>query len=345
MNPLPRFLALGLLVILAALSALLSWPTLRRSGIPTPPDHGATSTATASAPAVRAVEAAHRAAFPLALAGCIVALALAVSLGLRASRHPENDAAPSPHPADLGALARLAKTSVAQGEELAHERDVRQRAEADALLNQQLLNRSLEEKIRLGRDLHDGIIQSLYAAGLSIESARALARTDAVAADRQLAACRENLNQTIREVRAYIAGLAPENLRQANFADALKALVHELDAGRDVQFELRVDEAATAQLTPEQSIEALQIAREAVSNSLRHGQATRVSVRLHPGDGETCLAVQDNGRGFDLQSRRGTGHGLGNMHARAEHLGGRLRIESAPAGGTRVVFTLPMRTG
>ena len=77
--------------------------------------------------------------------------------------------------AEMDSLTHLAKTSVAQGAELSLERDGRRLAEQDALLKQQLLNQSLEGKIRLGHDLHDGIIQSLYATGLTIETARKLA--------------------------------------------------------------------------------------------------------------------------------------------------------------------------
>lgn len=340
MNPLPRLLALGLLVTLAALAAMLAGPALRSTGFVATPPAPVTS-APAQTPAARIAELAQRAAFPLALTGLVLAAALAISLGVRTARVDESPDPLAPSRAEMGALAKLAETSVAQRQELAHERDVRQRAEADALLNQQLLNRALEEKIRLGRDLHDGVIQSLYAAGLTIESARALARTDPSEADRQLSTCRDNLNQTIREVRAYIAGLAPAKLHRANFSEALNALVRELDAGRHVQYELRIDESATTLLSPEQTLEALQVAREAVSNGLRHGAATRVTVRLHTGDDEVCLLIQDNGTGFDPNERASSGHGLGNMQARAERLGGRLRIESTPGVGTRVVFNLP----
>lgn len=341
MNPLPRFFALGLIVILAALAAMLAGPALRSGKVVAPPP---AESAVTPLPAseLRAVAFAQRVAFPLAVTGFVMAVALVVSLAVRSPRPAESVSRPAVSRAEMGALAKLAESSVAQGQELAHERDVRQRAEADALLNQHLLNRSLQEKIRLGRDLHDGIIQSLYAAGLTLEAARAVAKTDPADADRRLGECRDALNQTIRDVRTYIAGLAPENLRQAGFAQALNGLLQELGAGRAVEFDLRIDETATAQLTPEQQTEALQIAREAVSNALRHGGASAISVRLHPGDGEACLLVQDNGRGFDSANLRSSGHGLGNMDARAQHLGATLRIESATTTGTRVVLTIPV---
>jgi signal transduction histidine kinase len=138
-------------------------------------------------------------------------------------------------------------------------------------------------------------------------------------------------------------GLAPENLRRAGFARGLSALLGQLRAGRDAAFDLQIDEEAAGLLTPEQSIEALQIAREAVSNAFRHGRATLVTLRLQRSDCELCLLVQDNGTGFDPAAVRGGGHGLGNMQARADRLGAALRITSSPGEGTRVVATLPIR--
>jgi signal transduction histidine kinase len=257
-------------------------------------------------------------------------------------RHRGGTTAPFAPPAraEARALEHLAKTSVAQGQELNRERDERRRAEQDALLHQQRLSQSLEEKIRLGRDLHDGIIQSLYAVGLTLESARNLARTDPAEADRRLGQCLESLNATIREVRTYISGLAPENLRHAGFTQAVGAMTAELRAGRDTAFDLRIDEDATGLLTEAQSADLLQIAREAISNSLRHGKATAIALRLHRSDHEVCLLVQDNGAGFD-PARRSPGHGLGNMQARAKGLGATLRLDSRPGEGSRLLVTLP----
>ena len=244
--------------------------------------------------------------------------------------------------AEMGSLEHLARTSVARGAELDQERDGRRLAEQDALLKQQLLNQSLEGKIRLGNDLHDGIIQSLYASGLTIESARALARTDPAEADRLFAQCVQHLNATIRDVRNYITGLAPESLARAGFAQAVEAQINELRAGRDLRFDLKFDDEAVSRLTSEQSTEALQVAREAISNSLRHGGASFVTVRLHQSDREIGLLVQDNGVGFDSARLASTGHGLGNMQKRASRIGAKVRVESQPGQGTRGILTLPL---
>ena len=345
MNPLPRLLATGLFVVLAALTALLAVPAWRTWRVDAAAVHDAAAhptTAASEVPAARLVQFPARLALALAIVGVVLAAVLVVSFAARPARR--NDT-PTPFDAtrtEVGVISKLAESSAAQHEELTHERDFRHRAEEDAQLKQQLLTQALEEKINLGRDLHDGIIQSLYAVGLTLESVRGLLRDDPAEADRRLDRCRATLNASIRDARAYITGLAPENLLRTGFARALEALFSELRSGRDARFEIKIDDEAAALLTPEQSIEALQIAREAVSNALRHGGATLVTVRVQRGEHEVCLLVQDNGSGFDAAGRRDGGHGLANMQARADHIGATLSVTSRPGEGSRVLANVPI---
>lgn len=351
MNPLPRFLALALFVVLVALVSILAISVWRSARLePEPADSRVTAAGPVAPgkaappparPGPRVFALSQRFALGLAIIALALAGTLILSLAARSARTDSQAPFVTTH-TELGTLARLAQTSVAQGEELNRERDVRRRAQEDAALRQQLLTRSLEEKIRLGRDLHDGIIQSLYAVGLTIESVRALLRASPGEADRRLEQSRAQINDAIRDVRAYITGLAPEHLRQTEFAQAMDTTLAELRAGRDVQFDIKIDDAAAGQLSPVQNEEALQIAREAVSNALRHGGASMITVRLHQGDREVCLLVQDNGVGFDARSRRDGGRGLDNMHARAERMGASLRVTSRPGDGARVVATIPI---
>lgn len=350
MNPLPRFVATALFVLLAALVALLAVPVWQGLRAPEPDGRASTAGGATTSPARptsaspgSTVQLSQRVALLLAAIGAALALLLALTPSPRPARAGDSSSSFARTRTEVNTLARLAETSVAQGEELSRERDVRRRAEEDARLKQQLLTQSLDEKIRLGHDLHDGIIQSLYAAGLMLESVKTLVKSNPDEAERRLEETRHSLNGAIRDVRAYIVGLAPENLRRAGFARGLSALLGELRAGRDAAFDLQIDEDAAGLLTPEQSIEALQIAREAVSNAFRHGHATVVTLRMQRSDRELCLLVQDNGAGFDPAASRSGGHGLGNMHARAGRLGATLRITSTPGEGTRVVATLPIR--
>ena len=341
MNPLPRCLALALFVALAALVALLAgsiWRSAQRESAEV--GGAAERGSTAETGSRRAVIHSQRLALGLASAALVLTLIMIV-----AGRRPRANDAPPPFAiarSEIGTLARLAETSGAQSAALDRKRDVRRLAEEDAELQQHLLAQSLEEKIRLGRDLHDGIIQSLYAVGLTLESVRAIVKSDPEDADRRLEQTRTSLNNAIRDVRAYIGGLTPANLRRSDFARAIGSLLAELSASREAQLDVNIDEEAAARLTPDQSIEALQIVREAASNALRHGGASRITERVHQSDREICLLVQDNGGGFDASSRRDGGHGLGNMQARAERLGASLRVTSRPGEGTRVIAILPI---
>ena len=246
---------------------------------------------------------------------------------------------------ELDSLTHLAKTNAQQGSDLKRERDERLRADEDLNFQQILLNRSLEEKIQLGRELHDGIIQSLYATGLTFEAAKnQLARSPTEAAH-QLEAGLKALNTTIRDVRSYISGLAPENLRQQSFSDSVLSLTQTLSSGRETTFDLRIDESAAAGLSSLQATDILQIISEAISNSLRHGAASKITIRLHNSAGEIGLLVQDNGNGFTPDKQTNRGHGLDNIQARADRIHATLRIISSPGEGTRTILTLPASAG
>ncbi len=353
MNPLPRFLGMALFVVLIVLAALLAVPLWQHSPAtavhPETPrtdstvSSGDTAGSSNRHPSARLAIYSQRVALVVALVGVVLAAALLFSLAFRPATGPETTPALDAARHEIGTIAKLGELSAAQGAELSRERDVRRRAEEDAQLKQQLLSQSVDEKIRLGRDLHDGIIQSLYAVGLTLETVRPMIQTDPAQAERRLGEIRSSLNATIRDVRAYITGLAPENLRRASFSRSVSALFEQLRAGRSAEFEINVDEDAAALLTVEQNVEALQIAREAISNALRHGEASQITLRMHQGDREVCLLVQDNGRGFDPERGREGGHGLANMRARAKGLGATLRITSQPGQGARVVANFPVR--
>ncbi|MFT3870631.1 MAG: sensor histidine kinase [Nibricoccus sp.] len=263
----------------------------------------------------------------------------------------ENSAADQPIAAGsntshgFASLSQLAKVSVQQQAELEHERIERLRADEDLHFQQLLLNRSLEEKIQLGRELHDGIIQSLYATGLTFEAAKKHIASSPEEASRQLEAGLKTLNTTIRDVRSYISGLAPENLRQQSFSQAVLSLTQTLGSGRAVNFDLRIDEQTAGRLNDTQVSNLLQIIRESISNSLRHGAATQITVRLHESADEIGLLIQDNGKGFDPARLVARGHGLDNIKARTDRINAGLRIASAPGEGTRLVITLPISLG
>jgi len=344
MNSLPRLLGLVLFVLLVVLTTLLALPLWQglRDEAPGAGETNSPARASGTSRAARIQVLPQK----VSLALSVTALALTIALGLsRVTRAPRSSLTRSPFAhgrPEMDALAKLAKTSVAQGAELDRERRERRRAEENDQLKEHLLIQSRDEKIRMGRDLHDGIIQSLYAIGLTLESVRTLVKTDPTEADRRLEQMRAGLNITIRDVRTYITGLAPEHLRRTTFAQALGSLLADLGVAHAARFDLKIDDEAAARLTPEQTQEVLHIAREAASNALRHGGASVITVRLHQSDREIGLLVQDNGVGFDPNQRRDGGHGMENMHARAEQMGAQLRVTSQPGAGSRVIATLPI---
>ncbi|MBK9991102.1 MAG: hypothetical protein IPP19_10295 [Verrucomicrobia bacterium] len=276
------------------------------------------------------------------LAVLTIVLLFSFSRNQSVDDHPSTGKSTASVTKEFDSLTHLAKTTVQQGAELEHERRERQRVDEDLHFQQVLLNRSLEEKIQLGRELHDGIIQSLYATGLTLEAAKNQLPTDPKTAAQQLDTGLKALNTTIRDVRSYIIGLAPENLRQQSFADSVLSLTQTLASGRQATFDLRIDESAATQITDTQSANLLQIIRETVSNGLRHGAATKITIRLHESDGEIGLLVQDDGKGFDPVRLANRGHGLDNIKARADRIQAGLRITSAPGEGTRIVLTIPV---
>lgn len=216
-----------------------------------------------------------------------------------------------------------------------------QRAETALRQYEQRLRQTLTERERLGRDLHDTIIQSIYAVGLGLEDTRHRLRDDPAAAEKQLAEAVSGLNQVIRDVRSFIAGLQPTPPKPLDLEEAFKTLLWTIGYDPRCRFEFKVDSRAAEQLEEAQLSSLLQIAREAMSNSLRHAQARTVLVALQPNHDTIQFEVRDDGVGFDAAAVGASGFGLRNISARAQELGARLEVYSRPGQGTRILLKLP----
>ena len=201
----------------------------------------------------------------------------------------------------------------------------------------------VDERLRISRDLHDGIIQSIYAVSLSLEDVvEHVASSPADAAARVDRAI-DRLHTTIGDIRTFIVGLGPES--GGGIGDALETMTSELLAGSPVT--LQLDVAAAPELDrrvhPEAAHELVQIAREAVSNVVRHSRAPSAKLSLEVGPEHAVLRIEDDGVGFDPERRMGSGHfGLANLRDRASGVGGTLTIESEPGKGTRIIVRLPI---
>jgi len=243
---------------------------------------------------------------------------------------------------ELGEVARLIATSFEQKRALQHENEERKRAEQALRKSEELVRRSLELRARLARDLHDGVIQSIYAAGLGLESAMSELERDQAAARNRLSHCRQSLNGIIREVRGFISGLEPEQMQRHGFAQELSALARTMQELWPVRIVHKVDPQIAGRLSIGQEVHALQIARECISNALRHGEAKKVLITLTQAAGHGVLTVKDDGRGFDPAAVTGHGSGLHNLASRAREMGGTLRLDSAPGRGAAVSITFPL---
>ncbi len=199
----------------------------------------------------------------------------------------------------------------------------------------------VEERERIGADLHDGIIQSLYAVGLSLEDLGEEMREDPESAERRIEQAIDAIHGTIRDIRNFIFGLRPEVLGDVELVGAIEALADEFRRGSAV--DLRVDAADDVEVDGEVAVQLVQLTREALSNVARHAGARNAIVELSAGQGILTLVIGDDGRGFDPQADHGPAHrGVVNMRARAESIGGTLEIASVPGDGTRVVLRLPV---
>jgi signal transduction histidine kinase len=202
----------------------------------------------------------------------------------------------------------------------------------------------VEERERIGRDLHDGIIQSIYAVGLSLEDVPDLMADEPDEARARVERAIDSLDQSIRDIRNFIFGLRPELLEQAGLVGGLAALADEFRVNSMVDVDLEMADAQDSDLPPELIGQLLSIAREALSNIARHSKATRGSVRVETVDDIVRLIISDNGVGFDPAKPRGVGHqGMVNMRARASSVGGRLDVQSEPGAGTRIIVEVPRR--
>ena len=244
--------------------------------------------------------------------------------------------------AEMTGLEHLARITVERGEKLAHESGARRRAEESLQVSSTLLTQSQDERARLGRELHDNICQTLYAVSLTLESVR-----------RKISATPEvwqRLEQSIgelrrlnQEVRSYLSELGPEQIRIQSFTEAVNQMLDILPVSSDLKISRLLDEDVVALIRTNQTVEVVNILREAISNAARHGHARHITIRAEQDDNVIALAVQDDGTGFpEGTSANPHGHGLDNMQARATALGGTLKVESSLGKGTRVVLLLPV---
>jgi signal transduction histidine kinase len=208
----------------------------------------------------------------------------------------------------------------------------------------------LRERERIGRDLHDGIIQSIYAVGLHIEEATAALGQPEAPRDPirgRLQTVMSELNRIVGDIRSYIFDLRTASVETLDAEEIFASVAEELRANTLVALDLRVEGDYEPRLTPEQAEQLRHIAQEAFSNVLRHAKAQHVEVVLRCARRTFTVEIRDDGVGYDPESavgrsRRGTAQGLANMRHRAEILGAKLTTRSEPGQGSALSLTMPV---
>ena len=222
--------------------------------------------------------------------------------------------------------------------------DITERTHMEDALRQRehALRVAIEERERIGHDLHDGILQSLFAVGLSLEVSKStLSPGSRATAGPPLEQAINQLNRVMREVRNFIAGLGSDLLQGKDLNTALREMLAALTAHQPLRVRLTVEARATQAVSITQALHLFHLVQEAVSNCVQHSHAQQATVSLTRLKQGIRLRIRDNGRGFTPKAAKRTGHGLKNMAARAQQLGGRLTIVSKRHEGTCIVLDLP----
>jgi PAS domain S-box-containing protein len=216
----------------------------------------------------------------------------------------------------------------------------RKQIEEELRSSEQQLHAALAEREQVNRDLHDDVLQSIYAVGLTLEKAQRATQTNPALVRERVTNAIGQLNDIMRNIRLYI--LEPEaRLRtKQDLMSALHSLIQTAQGNQAPVVSAEVDPRVMPALAEEHARNLLQIVREAISNAQRHAQARSIRVALKQFDGRPRLTISDDGCGFETRTPSCGGHGLRNMAARANLMGARLEILSELGRGTQIAVDL-----
>jgi signal transduction histidine kinase len=198
----------------------------------------------------------------------------------------------------------------------------------------------VEDRDRIARDLHDSVIQRLFATGLSLQGAVRLVRTQPDAAEARLENAVDELDLTVKHIRSAIFSLESTRTASHGLRQEILALAREAAGALGFEPSVFFDGPIDSQVPDDAREEILATLREALSNVARHAQATKVEIEIAVDNTATTLRVIDDGSGIGEPT--GDGHGLRNMRARAERLGGSFATGTPDSGqGTTLTWTVP----
>jgi signal transduction histidine kinase len=201
----------------------------------------------------------------------------------------------------------------------------------------------IEDRERIAADLHDTVIQRLFATGLALQATvRAIAPPEAAA---RVEAAVGDLDETIRQIRSTIFALQAPRIPGRGLRAEILGLTSEAAASLRFEPHLMLDGPVDAAVDDEIGTQLLSVLREGLSNVVRHAQATRVEITVTVSGSRVRAEVLDDGVGPRTGSRPG-GRGLTNLAHRAESLGGHMSVQSGPDGrGTLLIWEVPLTAG
>ena len=201
---------------------------------------------------------------------------------------------------------------------------------------------ALEEREQLSRDLHDNLLQTLYAVGLQLEAGKLAMGRSPRQSKTHLSHAIRQLNGLMIDVRRFIALLTERPPVQMDFGQTLRELIDTTADTACIAAELDIKSPVLSFITPQLGEQLLNIAREAMSNSLRHARASRRWLHLSLTHNSIRLLIGDNGVGFSPARKHRKGRGLANMAVRAQHVSASFTLESVPGCGTTIIVDVPL---
>lgn len=230
------------------------------------------------------------------------------------------------------ALLFAAQASVAIENSLLYE-EIRTRKEELAIL---------EERDRISKELHDGVIQGIYSIGLSLQGTMSLLKRDPDLAAKRIDQAIAELDNLVRDVRSYIFELRPKSLDEKGLGPAIQELVRDLEVNTLAQTSVSLDDDALDSLSEANRIQVVQILREILSNIARHSGAQNVNLTCEKHGENLTMTIDDDGVGFDTAAVA-RGQGLTNIEERAARIGGEVFFLPREPRGTRSIVRIPVK--
>lgn len=229
-------------------------------------------------------------------------------------------------------LAYRLKTMQDTAERLFLEKTLAQQQRTEAILEAED-----RERLRIARDLHDGIGQMLAAARMALGNFLAKKKLE----NQHIQNSLDLLEESIKEIREISHNMMPGALTKLGLSTALKQFVNKINALGVLQIELQII-GVKERLSEKIETMLYRVVQEILSNIIRHAEATKVSIELVKHENELVLVVEDNGKGFDGKAPENNGIGIKNIATRVEYLNGSVNFDSAIGRGTSVIVEIPL---